>query len=82
MKMRRHALGLLAMEESRSVARLTASGVRFGPEYLIPSPFDPRVLLWVAPQWLAAVASGVALDFVERDATARSSRGACPARGL
>ena len=35
--------------------------LRFGPEYLIPKPFDPRVLLWVAPAvaW-AAVGSGVA----------------------
>ena len=33
----------------------------FGPDYLIPKPFDPRVLLWVAPAvaW-AAVASGIA----------------------
>src|SRR6185436_18995960 len=37
-----------------------------GPEYLIPFPFDPRVLLWVAPAvaW-AAVASGVAREFCE-----------------
>ncbi len=35
--------------------------LRFGPDYLIPKPFDPRVLLWVAPAvaW-AAVASGMA----------------------
>src|SRR5213595_1876384 len=35
--------------------------LRFGADYLIPKPFDPRVLLWVAPAvaW-AAVASGVA----------------------
>jgi len=42
--------------------------VKFGPEYLIPFPFDHRVLLWVAPAvaW-AAVASGVAKEFVELD---------------
>src|SRR2546423_7997702 len=42
--------------------------VRFGADYLIPFPFDPRVLLWVAPAvaW-AAVASGAANDFVELD---------------
>ncbi|HVA58487.1 MAG TPA: NADP-dependent malic enzyme [Gemmatimonadaceae bacterium] len=42
--------------------------VKFGPEYLIPFPFDHRVLLWVAPAvaW-AAVASGVAREFVELD---------------
>ena len=45
------------------------SNVQFGPEYLIPFPFDPRVLLWVAPAvaW-AAVASGVAGHFIELDA--------------
>ncbi len=40
--------------------------VKFGPDYLIPFPFDHRALLWVAPAvaW-AAVASGVAREFVE-----------------
>ncbi len=40
--------------------------VTFGREYLIPFPFDPRVLLWVAPAvaW-AAVASGVAEAFID-----------------
>ncbi len=34
---------------------------RFGPEYLIPKPFDYRVLLWVAPAVArAAMESGVA----------------------
>ncbi len=35
-------------------------------EYLIPFPFDSRVLLWVAPAvaW-AAVASGVAKEFID-----------------
>jgi len=38
------------------VARL-----RFGPDYIIPKPFDPRVLLWEAPAVAqAAMASGVA----------------------
>ncbi len=33
----------------------------FGPEYVIPKPFDPRVLLWVAPAVArAAIESGVA----------------------
>jgi malate dehydrogenase (oxaloacetate-decarboxylating)(NADP+) len=42
--------------------------VKFGPEYIIPFPFDPRVLLWVAPAvaW-AAVATGVAKEFIELD---------------
>jgi malate dehydrogenase (oxaloacetate-decarboxylating)(NADP+) len=34
---------------------------RFGPDYLIPKPFDPRVLWWVAPAVAeAAMTSGVA----------------------
>ena len=34
---------------------------KFGPDYLIPKPFDPRVLWWVAPAVAeAAIASGVA----------------------
>lgn len=33
----------------------------FGPKYIIPKPFDPRVLLWVAPAVAeAAIKSGVA----------------------
>ena len=35
----------------------------FGPEYLIPKPFDPRVLTWVAPAVAQAAAdSGVARE--------------------
>jgi len=57
------ALAALAKEDvPESVTR--AYGIdklKFGPDYLIPKPFDPRVLLWVAPAvaW-AAVASGSA----------------------
>jgi malate dehydrogenase (oxaloacetate-decarboxylating)(NADP+) len=62
------ALALLAKENvPDNVASLYGLGeVQFGPDYLIPFPFDPRVLLWVAPAvaW-AAVASGVARDFVD-----------------
>ncbi len=64
------SLALLAKEDvPDSVAGLYGlRGVKFGPEYLIPFPFDPRVLLWVAPAvaW-AAVASGVAREFCEMD---------------
>ena len=39
----------------------TAEGYRFGREYLIPKPMDPRVLLYVAPAVAeAAMSSGVA----------------------
>jgi len=57
------ALAALAKEEvPDAVTRAYGlERLRFGPEYIIPKPFDPRVLLWVAPAvaW-AAVASGVA----------------------
>jgi malate dehydrogenase (oxaloacetate-decarboxylating)(NADP+) len=37
------------------------SSLAFGPEYLIPTPLDPRVLLWESPAVAeAAMASGVA----------------------
>jgi malate dehydrogenase (oxaloacetate-decarboxylating)(NADP+) len=64
------ALALLAKENvPDSVSGLYGlRDVQFGPEYLIPFPFDPRVLLWVAPAvaW-AAVASGAANEFIDLD---------------
>ena len=64
------ALASLARQDvPESVARLYGlESVRFGPDYIIPFPFDPRVLLWVAPAvaW-AAVATGVAGEFIELD---------------
>jgi len=64
------ALALLAREDvPDNVAALYGlRNVTFGPDYLIPFAFDPRVLLWVAPAvaW-AAVASGAAPDFVDVD---------------
>jgi len=57
------ALAQLAKEEvPESVSRAYGGDtLKFGPDYLIPTPFDPRVLLWVAPAvaW-AAIASGIA----------------------
>jgi malate dehydrogenase (oxaloacetate-decarboxylating)(NADP+) len=45
------------------------STFRFGPDYLIPKPFDPRVLLWVAPAVAkAAMESGVARNHIDLDA--------------
>jgi malate dehydrogenase (oxaloacetate-decarboxylating)(NADP+) len=62
------ALATLAKQDvPDSVASLYGlRNVHFGPDYLIPFPFDPRVLLWVAPAvaW-AAVASGVAREFID-----------------
>jgi malate dehydrogenase (oxaloacetate-decarboxylating)(NADP+) len=58
-----HALAALAKEEVPEEV-LQAYGLdhlRFGPEYLIPKPLDPRVLLWEAPAVATAAAkSGVA----------------------
>ncbi|MBR9975164.1 MAG: NADP-dependent malic enzyme [Bacteroidetes bacterium] len=58
-----HALADLAKEEVPDVVR-RAYGVTemsFGPEYIIPKPFDPRVLTWVAPAVAkAAMDTGVA----------------------
>ncbi len=57
------ALAQLAKEDVPEVV-LKAYGVEqmaFGRDYLIPKPFDPRVLLWEAPAVAkAAVATGVA----------------------
>ena len=62
------ALALLAKQDvPESLSALYGlRDVKFGPNYLIPFPFDPRALLWVAPAvaW-AAVASGVAREFIE-----------------
>jgi len=62
------ALAALAKEEvPDSVMRAYGlERLKFGPDYLIPTPFDPRVLLWVAPAvaW-AAVASGVASRMID-----------------
>ena len=64
------ALAALAKQDvPGSVAKLYGlSSVAFGENYLIPFPFDPRVLLWVAPAvaW-AAVASGAANQFIDLD---------------
>ena len=62
------ALAALAREDvPDSVLRAySVESMRFGRDYLIPKPFDSRVLLWVAPAvaW-AAVASGVARDVID-----------------
>lgn len=58
-----HALATLAREEVPEKVSDTYGGqtFKFGREYLIPKPFDPRVLMWVAPAVAkAAIESGVA----------------------
>jgi malate dehydrogenase (oxaloacetate-decarboxylating)(NADP+) len=57
------ALAALAKEDvPDSVMRAYGlDTLRFGPEYVIPKPLDPRVLMWVAPAVAkAAMESGVA----------------------
>ena len=54
--------GLAQAEQSEVVARAYAGEkLAFGPEYLIPKPFDPRLMMKIAPAVAeAAAASGVA----------------------
>jgi malate dehydrogenase (oxaloacetate-decarboxylating)(NADP+) len=57
------ALADLAKEDvpDSVIAAYGGEQFRFGPEYIIPKPFDPRVLLWEAPAVArAAMESGVA----------------------
>jgi malate dehydrogenase (oxaloacetate-decarboxylating)(NADP+) len=57
------ALADLAKEDvpDSVIAAYSGERLRFGPEYIIPKPFDPRVLLWEAPAVArAAMESGVA----------------------
>jgi malate dehydrogenase (oxaloacetate-decarboxylating)(NADP+) len=58
-----HAIAELAQAEQSEVvaAAYVGANLSFGPEYLIPKPFDPRLMMKIAPAVaLAAHASGVA----------------------
>ncbi|MCL6481339.1 MAG: NADP-dependent malic enzyme [Firmicutes bacterium] len=62
------ALAALAKEDvPDSVCRAYGlEHIRFGPEYIIPKPFDPRVLVWEAAAVAqAAMESGVAQEPVD-----------------
>ncbi|MCL4258042.1 MAG: NADP-dependent malic enzyme, partial [Anaerolineales bacterium] len=62
------ALAALAREDvPDSVLRAYGiESLKFGPDYIIPKPFDPRVLLWEAPAVAgAAMQSGVAQQPVD-----------------
>ena len=61
------ALADLAMAEpSEIVAKAYGETRRFGPEYLIPRPFDPRLILEIAPAVAkAAMETGVATRPIE-----------------
>ena len=59
-----HAIAELAQAEQSEVVAAAYAGasLSFGPEYLIPKPFDPRLMMRIAPAVAkAAVDSGVAL---------------------
>lgn len=59
-----HAIAELAQAEQSDVVALAYGGKRlaFGSEYLIPKPFDPRLMMKIAPAVAQAAAdSGVAL---------------------
>ncbi|HJW10068.1 MAG TPA: NADP-dependent malic enzyme [Holophagaceae bacterium] len=62
------ALAALAKEDVPDAVSRAYAGqtFKFGPEYIIPKPFDSRVLLWVAPAVArAAMESGVARQPIE-----------------
>jgi malate dehydrogenase (oxaloacetate-decarboxylating)(NADP+) len=59
-----HAIAELAQQEQSDVVAAAYAGeqLAFGSEYLIPKPFDPRLMMKIAPAVAAAAAaSGVAL---------------------
>ncbi|MEP6884433.1 MAG: NADP-dependent malic enzyme [Gammaproteobacteria bacterium] len=59
-----HAIAELARQEQSDVVAAAYGGMEdlaFGPEYLIPKPFDPRLIVKIAPAVAkAAMESGVA----------------------
>jgi malate dehydrogenase (oxaloacetate-decarboxylating)(NADP+) len=59
-----HAIAELARQEQSDIAAAAYGGIddlAFGPEYLIPKPFDPRLIVRIAPAVArAAMDSGVA----------------------
>ena len=59
-----HAIAELAQAEQSDVVAAAYAGqsLAFGPEYLIPKPFDPRLMVKIAPAVARAAAeSGVAM---------------------
>ncbi len=62
------AIADLTMAESSEIVAAAYSGeeLKFGPEYLIPKPFDPRLILEIPPAVAkAAIDSGVATRPIE-----------------
>ncbi|MBK1701721.1 NADP-dependent malic enzyme, partial [Thiococcus pfennigii] len=62
------AIAELAQAETTDIVRTAYGGLslRFGPDYLIPKPFDPRLMEYLAPAVArAAMESGVATRPIE-----------------
>ena len=59
-----HAIADLARQEQSDIVAAAYGGIEdlsFGPDYLIPKPFDPRLIVKIAPAVAkAAMESGVA----------------------
>lgn len=82
-----HSLAELARESvpENVIRAYGGRPITFGPEYIIPKPFDHRVLLWVAPAVArAAMETGVARRPIEdfEAYQARLETMLAPARGL
>jgi malate dehydrogenase (oxaloacetate-decarboxylating)(NADP+) len=79
-----HAIAELAQAEQSEVVAAAYAGeqLAFGPEYLIPKPFDPRLMMKIAPAVAQAAAdSGVACARSPTwTPTARSCRALCTRR--
>ncbi len=63
-----HAIADLAMAETSDIVALAYSGqsLTFGPDYIIPKPFDPRLIVQVSTAVAeAAMSSGVATRPIE-----------------
>ena len=76
------ALAKLAREDVPDEVHSASAGRRltFGPEYIIPNAFDPRLISWVPPAVArAAMDSGVARRPIDRSAPLRA-RAVRPAR--
>jgi malate dehydrogenase (oxaloacetate-decarboxylating)(NADP+) len=78
-----HALADLAREDvpDSVLKAYSLETLKFGPDYIIPKPFDPRVLLWEAPAVAeAAMKTGMArrqinLDLYREQLEARLGKG-------
>jgi malate dehydrogenase (oxaloacetate-decarboxylating)(NADP+) len=69
-----YAIAELATAEGSDVVTYSAQNLRFGRDYLIPNPFDPRLITVIAPAVAkAATESGVATRPIEDLAAYRTS---------